>query len=76
MVAFTIQTHFARNSFVVVIIFLRDLMVIFKTEETTLFIPFTVNLNKKGFKKEKKLFRLVSLNFKNILLHLAPLGKP
>lgn len=51
-------------------------MVIFKTEETTLFIPFTVNLNKKDFKKEKKLFRLVSLNFKNILLHLAPLGKP
>lgn len=75
MATLTIQTHFARNSFVVVIILLTDLMVIFKAEETTLFIPFTVNLNKKILQR-KNVFRLVSLNFKTILLQLAPLGKP
>lgn len=75
MATLTIQTHFARNSFVVVIILLTDLMVIFKAEEITLFIPFTVNLNKKILQR-KNVFRLVSLNFKSILLQLAPLGKP
>lgn len=50
---FAIQTHFASDCFVVVIILLTDLMVIFKTMETTLFIPFTINLNR-GLKKKKK----------------------
>lgn len=50
---FAVQTHFASDCFVVVIILLADLMAIFKAEETALFIPFTVNLNR-GFKKKKE----------------------
>lgn len=53
MATFTIQTHFARNSFVVVIILLTDLMAVFKAKETILFIFFTVNLNKRFLKGKK-----------------------
>lgn len=75
MATFTIQTQFARNGFVVVIILLTDLMVIFKAEETTLFIPLML-IWAKDQKKEKIVFILVSLNLKSILLQLASLGKP
>lgn len=51
-------------------------MVIFKAEETALFIPFTVNLNR-GLKKKKKkyLFSLESLSFQVYLVTDGTLKK-